>query len=295
MCALETPPHEHIRLETPPYLGGTFQGTLAVMTASAQRPRCQAHAALTVLILTRSCLGFAPSLASRTTLKHATSRWRSTTCPLLLKARRHGTPDEDDGEELVGMAEFLARKAERDRQSGEGMANRAAASSVRPAGDEDDGDELVGMAEFLARKAERDRQQSGGGMAISAMSSSPPAAGEEDGEELVGMAEFLARKAGRDRHSAGGMATPAAPSPPRGGGVDFNGGIFPSDVFPAAANDDITLREERFEPGQPEALVGFWKVRRWTFLTFPYVSNQTSETFEAVALCFDSSRFARVC
>lgn len=82
---------------------------------------------------------------------------------------------------------------------------------------------------------------------------------EYGGEELAGMAEFLEGKAERDRQMKEGPRGKPSQSSPSGLGLE--GGIFPGDVFPASTKEDITRQGADVEPGQPEALVGFWQVR----------------------------------
>ncbi len=78
----------------------------------------------------------------------------------------------------------------------------------------------------------------------------------DDIDQLVGIDEFRARKAERDREEE------ATAKSARGGGLGLEGAIFPSDVFPgSSATDDITLQGAQLEDGQPQAMVGFWKVR----------------------------------
>lgn len=72
----------------------------------------------------------------------------------------------------------------------------------------------------------------------------------DDEKELVGLADFYARKA--ERESGGG-----APAEELG----LEGGIFPGDVSPSFADKDIKLQAAKLDPGQPQALVGFWQVR----------------------------------
>ena len=241
--------------------------------ANRRRSRCQACALLVVANSIRASLAFAPSLVARSPATSTCSpagtspaTWSLSTATAAARAVAVVGPlravayedEEDDGEELVGMAEFLAQKAVRDRQQ---MAGQLP-PPPSPIADDDD-EELVGMAEFLAQKAVRDRQM---GQERPRPSPSPMIAGEDedDGEELVGMADFFAQKSERDRRMAERQSPlPGVSSTPGAAPVDLGmeGGIFPSDVFPGSASDEITLQGAKLKPGQPEAVVGFWKVR----------------------------------
>lgn len=173
------------------------------------------------------------------------------------------------------MAEFLAQKSVRDRDRL--LAGRSPPSPMDLVleqedddDEDDDGEELVGMAEFLAQKTVRDRDRRVEDRPPP-LQSPPPSnvvAGEggDDGdeEELVGKAGFLALKAERERRMEERQSPSLSSTPPGvAPAVDLGmeGGIFPSDVFPGSASDEITLQGAKLEPGQPEALVGFWKVR----------------------------------
>ena len=210
-----------------------------------RRSRCQACALWFVAI--RSCLAFAPSLVARSATTR-TSTIATGTSPATTYNNREHIPlrrAAATAETAVGPLRALADEDE-----------------------DDDGEELVGMAEFLAQKAVRDRDRLLAGR-------SPPSPMElvveeddddddNDGEELVGRAEFLAQKAQRERRMEERQSPSLSSTPPRATpAVDLGmkGGIFPSDVFPGSASDEITLRGAKLEPGQPEALVGFWKVR----------------------------------
>lgn len=183
--------------------------------------------------------------------------------------------DDTDGEELAGMKGFREKKAAADRLEAAGLSPGSTDSGMRNRGGDraaqlqamfggeggvdDDGEELVelvGMAEFKAREAaieKRDLMRAAEGWSNGV--------DDDEGEELVGIEEFKARRAAA---GADGKATqarvPPPPAPVEGLGLD--GGIFPSDMKSSKANsDEITLRSAKLDPGQPEALVGFWKVR----------------------------------
>lgn len=173
--------------------------------------------------------------------------------------------DDDDEEELAGMKEFRERKAAADRLEEAGLFPRSedsAGSRQRGGGHraaqlramfggeggvDEDGDELVelvGMAEFKAREAAIEKRDS----PRAAAGWSNDIDDDDEGDELVGMEEFTVREAAE----AGGKVD---------GGLGLEGGIFPSDMKSSNANsDEITLRSAKLDPGQPEALVGFWKV-----------------------------------
>ena len=186
------------------------------------------------------------------------------------------------------MAEFLAQKAVRDRDRLLGGRSPPSPMDFVAEQDDDDegdeGEELVDMAEFLAQKAVRDRDQ-WMEERPPPLPSSPPTKlvadeGEDDRdeEELVGRAGFMARKGQRERRmeerqSPSRSSTQPGAAPAVDLGMD--GGIFPSDVFPGSASDEITLQGAKLEPGQPEALVGFWKVC-WAACSSKVCSARTS-------------------
>lgn len=98
-------------------------------------------------------------------------------------------------------------------------------------------------------------------------------ADDDDGiDELVGIDEFRANKAERDRVAEpvedGRCAAVEAAAAPvagvgKGVGLGLEGAIFPNDAFPGSpVTKEITLQDTKLENGQPEAMVGFWKVHQ---------------------------------
>ncbi|CAN0137057.1 unnamed protein product [Ectocarpus fasciculatus] len=96
-------------------------------------------------------------------------------------------------------------------------------------------------------------------------------ADDDDGiDELVGIDEFRANKAERDRveeqvedgrRAAVEAAAAAVAGVGKGVGLGLEGAIFPNDAFPGSpGTEEITLQDMKLENGQPEAMVGFWKL-----------------------------------
>lgn len=182
--------------------------------------------------------------------------------------------DDTDGEELAGMKDFRERKAAADRLEEAGLSPGSADSGLRNRGGgraaqlramfggeggvDDDGEELielVGMVEFKAREAAIERRD-----LMRAAEGWSNGVDDDEGEELVGIGEYKARRAAGADGKAIQAWVPPPPAPVEGLGLD--GSIFPSDIKSSKANsDEITLRSAKLDPGQPEALVGFWKVR----------------------------------
>lgn len=186
--------------------------------------------------------------------------------------------DDTDGEKLADMKEFMERKAAVDRLEAAGLSSGSTDSGSKNRGGDraaqlramfsgedgvdDDGEELVelvGMEEFKAREAAIERRDS-----VRAAEGWSNDVDDDEGEGLVGIREFKTRRVvGADENATQAPVPSPPPAPPvvvEGLGLD--GGIFPSDMKSSKANsDEITLRSAKLDPGQPEALVGFWKVR----------------------------------
>lgn len=148
---------------------------------------------------------------------------------------------DDEGEELWGMAEFLERKAERERD--EGIPPAAAEFLARglPAGD------VASLNAAIADEKKRIKQAEGKGQ-------------REENNESEGLPEF-STQAG-EREGAAPATLAGAPRADGSAGLGLEGGIFPSDVSPSKGDTDITMRPARLDAGQPEVMVGFWQVRR---------------------------------
>ncbi|CAM9187367.1 unnamed protein product [Ectocarpus sp. 6 AP-2014] len=174
-----------------------------------QRHRqCPALAFLVAMSLTGSSMSFAPPLAARgsgaarpplcgvTSSSRSPLRCVSNTSPTAPRAAAEAAGDQDDG---------------------------------RSSADDGDGiDELVGIDEFRANKAEKDRLEEQ----------------VEDGRRAVVEA----------------AAAPVA-GVGKGVGLGLEGAIFPNDAFPGSpVTKEITLQDTKLENGQPEAMVGFWKL-----------------------------------
>lgn len=142
------------------------------------------------------------------------------------------------------MADFLARKAERESQSGITPAAAEYLARGLPAGD------VASLKAAIAEEKKRMKETKGKGEE------------EENAKESEGLPEFNTRTAERERASAGAPAAPGGDGGGGGAGLGLDGGIFPSDVSPSKVDADITMRPAKLDPGQPEAMVGFWQVRR---------------------------------
>lgn len=84
---------------------------------------------------------------------------------------------------------------------------------------------------------------------------------DDEIDRLVGIEEFRAEQAEREAAAAAVAAAVAAAGVGTGVGLGLEGAIFPSDAFPGSpGTEDITLQGTKLENGQPEAMIGFWKV-----------------------------------
>lgn len=179
-----------------------------------QRHRqCPVLAFLVAMSLARSSMSFAPPLAPR-----GSGGARPPLCGATLSSR---SP--------LRCFKHTSSRPTAPRAAAEAEAGGDHDDDTSSVDDEDGIDELVGIDDFRANKAERDQVQEQ----------------VEDGR----------------RAAVEAAAAPVAAGVGKGVGLGLEGAIFPNDAFPGSPGmEEITLQDIKLENGQPESMVGFWKV-----------------------------------